>query len=197
MIISPIATMTIANAARWPPWIGAAGGDMLDPIEAGLRRRGLAGMGRRGRRNMLSVESARPWQAERHAPAARSDRIPSAAMADRQAGAAAAEVHPQARNEADAPVKSPCHRETSSAARAEPCYRRSCEHGRNLGGGQRLALEKRASDSLDNGPSRRNYVSRDDREIFQVSVCRLVRPVEAQRQIGGARVVALAMVGAP
>jgi hypothetical protein len=45
------------------------------------------------------------WQAKHYAPAARPDRVPGAAVADGKARPAAAEVHAQAGNEADAPIE--------------------------------------------------------------------------------------------
>ena len=90
---------------------------MLDPIEAGIRRRGLDRMGRGGGRNVFGPIEPRSRQAEGDAPAARPERQPRAAMADREARPAATEVDAQAGDEADAPIESKSHAELSLASR--------------------------------------------------------------------------------
>ena len=59
-------------------------------------------MRRRGWRNALGPIDAGSRQAQRRPPAAGPDRVPSATMADAEACAGLAEVHPQAGDERDA-----------------------------------------------------------------------------------------------
>ena len=67
----------------------------------------------------LSPEQPCSWQPDAHPPAARSDRVPCAPMADGEACAAFAEVHAQAGDERHAAVKAQSHgRSLSSVGRS-------------------------------------------------------------------------------